>query len=97
MSVRNREFIELLAYCHRQAFSEEKLDESVKRLVGTYSEGISIEKLCALLGNQLRVDTTGQPDDKINIKAREQLVGITGLMHQTNYNGHYQSTNNSIQ
>jgi transposase len=92
-----REFIELLAYCREQAVSGEKLEGSVKRLVEGNRDGLTVEKLRALLGNKPCVNPTGHGEDKISIKAREQLAGITGLMYQTNYNEYYQSTNNSIQ
>jgi hypothetical protein len=77
--------------------SQEKLEESLKRLLGTGCKGVSVEKLRALLGNKPCVNPTREPEDKISIKAKEQLAGITGLMQKTNYNGHYQQANNSIQ
>jgi hypothetical protein len=92
-----REFIDLLTYCRGQMVSQEKLEESLKRLLGTGCKGVSVEKLRALLGNKPCVNPTREPEDKISIKAKEQLAGITGLMQKTNYNGHYQQANNSIQ
>lgn len=92
-----RDFIELLAYCREQTVSGEKLEESVKRLLSSGREGITVEKLRALLGNKPAVNPTSHEEDKISIKAREQLAGITGLMYQTNYNEYYPSTNNNIQ
>jgi transposase len=92
-----REFIDLLTYCRGQMVSRERLEESLKRLLDTGCQGISVEKLRALLGNKPRVNPTWEPEDTISIKAKEQLAGIAGLMQKTNYNGHYQQANNSIQ
>lgn len=92
-----REFIELLAYCHRQAVSGEKLEESVRRLLQNCRDGISVEKLRALLGNRPCVQPSGQRGDGISIKAREQLAGITGLLHQTNNHGYDRQTDNRVQ
>ena len=69
----------------------------VKRLLGTGCKGVSVEKLRAILGNKPRVNPTWEPEVKISIKAKEQLAGIAGLMQKTNYDGHYQQANNSIQ
>ena len=92
-----REFIELLSYCREQKVSEEKLEESLRRLLGTSPDGISVEKLRALVGNTPTVTPSRESEDKISMKAKEQLADITRLMHQTNYNGHHQPTNHHIQ
>ncbi|MBK5196410.1 MAG: IS21 family transposase [Proteiniphilum sp.] len=78
-----REFIELLTYCREQSVSEEKLEASVRRLLDTCRQGVSVEKLRALLGNKPCVNPIMESEDKISMKAKEQLVGITELMHQT--------------
>ena len=92
-----REFIELLSYCREQKVSEEKLEESLRRLLGTSPDGVSVEKLRALVGNTPTVTPSRESEDKISMKAKEQLADITRLMHQTNYNGHHQPTNHHIQ
>ena len=84
-----REFIELLAYCREQVVSQEKLDESLGRLLKTSGERVSVEKLRALLGNVSLASPIRKPGDKISIKAKEQLAGITGLMQKMNNNGYY--------
>lgn len=92
-----REFIELLDYCRRERVSEEKLEESLRRLLGTSPDGVSVEKLRALVGNTSSINPLRASEDNISMKAKEQLAGITRLMHQTNYNGYRQSTNNNLQ
>jgi len=72
--------------------SEEKLEESLRRLLGTSPDGVSVEKLRALVGNTPTVTPSRESEDKISMKAKEQLADITRLMHQTNYNGHHQPT-----
>lgn len=79
-----REFIELLAYCQRQKVSQENIEQALTRLMGTCRKGVTVEKLRALLGNKPAISPHGRTDDKISIKAKEQLAGITGLMYQTN-------------
>ena len=91
-----REFIELLSYCRDQMVSEEKLEESVKRLLSTCGNHVTIEKLRALLGNNSCVAPIIETGDNITLKAKKQLSWITELMHQTNDNGQYQQTNNRI-
>lgn len=91
-----REFIRLLSYCRDNMISEEKLEESVKRILDTCGGNITVEQLQALLGNKTTVMTIADTKDNIAIKAKEQLSWITELMHQTNNNGQYKSTNNRI-
>src|SRR5690554_8136747 len=67
-----REFIDLLTYCRGQMVSQEKLEESLKRLLGTGCKGVSVEKLRALLGNKPCVNPTREPEDKISIKAKDR-------------------------
>ena len=91
-----REFIELLAYCRDRMVSGEKLEESVKRLLGSRARSITVEQLRALLGNEPLVVPAMEPGDNITARAKEQLSRITGLMHETSNNGHYQQANNRI-
>lgn len=91
-----REFIELLAYCRDRMVSGEKLEESVKRLLGSRARSITVEQLRALLGNEPLVAPAMEPGDNITARAKEQLSRITGLMHETSNNGHYQQANNRI-
>jgi hypothetical protein len=92
-----RGFIELLFYCREQKVSEEKLEESLRRLLGTSPDGVSVEKLRALVGNTPTVKPIRESEDNISMKAKEQLAGITRLMHQTHNNEYYSSTNHGIQ
>lgn len=91
-----RDFIELLSYCRDNMVSEEKLEESVKRLLDVCGDDVTVEQLRALLGNKSDVTPIIELEDNITIKAKEQLSWITELIHQTNNNGQYQSTNNRI-
>lgn len=79
----SRNFIDLLTYCHTNRVSEEKLEESVKRLLATGNGKLTTEKLRALLGNKENTDRQTE-EDKISIMAKQQLSELTGLMHQTN-------------
>ncbi len=88
--------IELLSYCRDHMVSEEKLEESVKRLLSTCGNHATIEKLRALLGNNSFVAPTVETKDNITLKAKEQLSWITELMHQSNDNGQYKQSNNRI-
>jgi hypothetical protein len=76
--------------------SEEKLEESVKRLLGTCGDNVTVERLLALIGNKHPVTPITETTDNIAIKAKEQLTWITQLMHQTNNNGQYKSANSRI-
>lgn len=91
-----REFIELLSYCRDRMVSEEKLQESVKRLLDSCGNNIVVEQLRAILGNKSQVSPVIELKDNIAIKAKEQLSWVTELMHQTNNHGQYQQTNNRI-
>ena len=91
-----RDFIELLSYCRDNMVSEEKLEESVKRLLDVCGNDVTVEQLRAFLGNKSDVTPIIELEDNITIKAKEQLSWITELIHQTNNNGQYQSTNNRI-
>lgn len=91
-----REFIELLSYCRDRMVSEEKLQESVKRLLDSCGNNIAVEQLRAILGNKSQVSPVTELKDNIAIKAKEQLSWVTELMHQTNNHGQYQQTNNRI-
>lgn len=75
-----KEFIDLLFYCRKNKVSEEKLDESVRRLLDVGNGTLTIEKLRALLGNkQERIKK--KVEDKISLMAKLQLSSITKLMH----------------
>ena len=91
-----REFIELLSYCRDRMVSEEKLEESVKRLLDSCARDITVEQLRALLGNKSHEAPAMEPGSNITARAKEQLSWITKLMHETNNNGHYQQANNRI-
>lgn len=91
-----REFIELLAYCLKHMVSEEKLEESVKRLLDTHTDNITMERLIVLLGNKAPLTPVIESGDNTVIKSKEQLSWITELMQQTNNNGEYQQTNNRL-
>lgn len=91
-----REFIELLSYCQNQMVSEEKLEVSVKRLLDSCGDNVTVEKLRALLGNKPTLTSIIEREDNIALKAKEQLSWITALTHKTNNNGQYQSTNNRV-
>ena len=76
--------------------SEEKLEESVKRLLSTCGNHATIVKLCALLGNKSFVAPTVETKENITLNAKEQLSWITELLHQSNDNGKYKQSNNRI-
>ena len=76
--------------------SEEKLEESVKRLLDSCARDITVEQLRALLGNKSHEASAIEPGGNITARAKEQLSWITKLMHETNNNGHYQQANNRI-
>jgi hypothetical protein len=78
-----RSFIDFLNYCRARKVSEEKLDESVKRLLSTGNGILTMEKLQALLGNE-SVAAERSVDDQISQKAKQQLSEITVLMNQMN-------------
>jgi len=63
--------------------SEEKLEESVERLLRTGNGQLTTEKLRALLGN----GNSSPPlygEDNISTMAIQQLSELTTLMHSTN-------------
>ena len=77
---RPRDFIDLLAYCSRHRVSNEKLDESVRRLLSSGSTEINTERLKALLGNtaESHINT---PDNLISQMSKKQLSQITALLN----------------
>lgn len=78
-----RNFIDLLLYCRERKVSEEKLEESVERLLRTGNGQLTTEKLRALLGN----GNSSPPlygEDNISTMAIQQLSELTTLMHSTN-------------
>lgn len=81
----SRSFIDLLFYCRENKISQEKLEDSVERLlmIGNGNGHLTSEKLRALLGNK-EVVCQKIPEDTICITAREQLSLLSTLMHQTN-------------
>lgn len=78
-----RNFIELLEYCRDNKVSNEKLEESINRLLVKGNQGINTEKLRALLGNK---ESPGRQrgEDSICQISKQQLSVLTGLMHQIN-------------
>ena len=79
----SRNFIDLLAYCRDNKVSNEKLEESVKRLLASGNGKLTAEKLCALLGNNETIEK--QPEaDNISLLAKQQLSELTTLMNQNN-------------
>jgi transposase len=75
-----RDFIELLGYCREYMINDERLEDSVRRLVNECKGEITVEKLRALLGNS---QTSQSPtrDDSICLMAKQQLAIVTGLMN----------------
>lgn len=76
----NRHFIDFLKYCKEKKVSEEKLEDSVKRLLQLGSDKMSIEKLLALVGNQNPEPKASSDEDSISILAKQQLSALAGLM-----------------
>jgi transposase len=75
-----REFIDLLDYCIKNKITDEKLEESVKRLLGTGISQITAEKVKALLGNK---QTLPKPIicNQTTQMAKNQLSQLTELMN----------------
>ena len=82
-----RAFIDLLSYCRTNAINQEKLEETVKRLLSTVgTDKLTVEKLRALLGNKESVNTsryiterqTGE--DYICLMAKQQLSTLSQLL-----------------
>jgi transposase len=78
-----RSFIDFLSYCRERKVSEEKLEESVKRLLSSGNGILTAEKLQALLGNETVVQKQS-PDDRISQISKQQLSELTVLMYQMN-------------
>jgi hypothetical protein len=78
-----RNFIDLLSYCRDNKLSEEKIEETVTRLLSADVGKLTIEKLRALLGNR---DTTFPlyEENTICTFAMQQLTELTTLMNQMN-------------
>jgi transposase len=79
-----RHFIDLLSYCRDHKISEEKIEESVKRLLNLGNGKLTTEKLRALLGNDDFSDNHPYREDTICLMAKQQLSELTALMHPTN-------------
>lgn len=75
-----RDFIDFLNYCYQQRISNEKLEESVQRLLSPENSKINIEKLKALLGNNPAQNIQVQ-DNPIAQASKEQLLQITALLN----------------
>jgi len=75
-----REFIDLLDYCIKNKVTDEKLEESVKRLLGTGIIQITTQKIKALLGNK---QTLSKPTtcNQTTEMAKNQLLQLTALMN----------------
>ena len=78
-----RNFIDLLIWCRDNKISEEKIDESVKRLLSFGNSKLTVEKLLALLGNREEACSLYE-EDKISTLSMQQLSELTTLMYQTN-------------
>jgi len=77
-----RDFIDLLHYCCQNKISAENLEATVSRLVGLCTQGITTEKLTALLGNKPREETKLiVADNQTVYQAQKQLQQITALMN----------------
>jgi len=75
-----RGFIDLLDYCIKNKITDEKLEESVKRLLGSGISQITTEKIKAILGNKqplLKTVTCSQTTQM----AKSQLSQLTALMN----------------
>lgn len=75
-----RGFIDLLDYCIKYKITQERLDESVKRLLNTGIGEITIEKVKALLGNKQSFQTP-IVCNQITQMAKNQLSQLTQLMN----------------
>lgn len=75
-----RRFIDLLDYCIKNKITDEKLEESVKRLLNTGIGEISIEKIKALLGNK-QSEQTPIVCTQIVQMAKNQLSELSQLMN----------------
>lgn len=75
-----RRFIELLDYCRNHKITNEKLEESVKRLLRWGNESINAEKLQALLGNK-ETEIQKPAIDQICLISKQQLSILTQLMY----------------
>jgi len=75
-----RDFIELLSYCKEYMINDERLEDSVRRLVNECKGEITVEKLRALLGNS-QASQSPTRDDSICLLAKQQLAIVTGLMN----------------
>ncbi len=76
-----RDFIDLLHYCRQHIISEENLEATVSRLVGLCPQGITTEKLTALLGNKPGEDAKPVAvNNQTAYMAQEQLKQVTALL-----------------
>lgn len=75
-----RDFIDLLSFCRERNINDERLEESVARLLHSCPKGISTEKLTAMLGNKTFTHSTLQPlNDETTLKSKQQLKELAGL------------------
>lgn len=75
-----RGFIDLLDYCHKKHVTDEKLEESVKRILGSGNGQITTEQVKALLGNKpenIKYAATNQTTQM----AKNQLSQANALMN----------------
>jgi hypothetical protein len=75
-----REFIDLLSYCRDNKFSEEKIEDTVNRLLSATTGKLTTEKLRALLGNGDTVFPLYE-ENTICRLAMQQLTELTTLMN----------------
>jgi len=74
-----REFIGLLSFCSERKITQERLEETVRRLLSYPCQILTVEKLHALLGNSHQAPAP-KTDDTIGRMAQKQLSRITQLM-----------------
>jgi transposase len=76
----SRDFIDLLHFCKERSITNERIEESVTRLLSSCPEGISTEKLTAILGNKPFTQAWVQPlSDETTFKSKEQLRETASL------------------
>ncbi len=75
-----RDFIDLIAYCHKHKITNQKLESSVVRLFKSGVSQITAQKLTVLLGNK-QSDIKPITYSQITKMAQDQLSQITALMN----------------
>jgi hypothetical protein len=76
----SRDFIDLLSFCRERNINDERLEESVARLLNSCPKGINTEMLTAVLGNKPFTQARLQPvNDETASKSKQQLKELAGL------------------